>query len=789
MGRLSAALIVDADPKGLEALTYGFEGDGCRVASTGAYASVPPMLSGPGQPQLAVVVLREQAAPGVALIRGLRDSAPTRNLPLLVLGAAALEAEVRAAAPGVDFLLLPVFVRDALTAGKMLIAMHEVNPGGAPETDIEGSLSDYGLFFLVRTMIGLGRSGILHLERGNRRGEIRFSEGEVTAAQVGSLQGAAALHHLLLWEEAGLSLKLRPVVHRGTFKMRPEDLIDEAERFLRDFAHATKDLGPTRRVLVADPDKATRASDSIPAEVVPVVRLFDGQRTLSDVIEDSPFRVFDTLRIVARLQDLGILATAQEGAGAAPAKLPNGAPGARPAAAGLADWLKPAPAAVVPPGAAVPEPAVPASADPTGPLEPGAVTPAAPHGRDLRSGPSNRRKTKRERTTADLTAPRFRPLFERPSGSMSVVTPAPATGAPPAAAAPAAPAGPPVAAPAAPIPVAVASAAPSSPVPPPGTMPVATPPPGTAPLPAAPAAVAAGELRAPTPAQGTLRGELRATARASLAGPAAKATAPAAPSSVMVDEAAATGAGVAATAGGSLTPPPAPTPPPSFAPPPATVLPGSVPLTMHKAKTHAVGVVEGPSRKTNGAAPVTAPAEPAAAGGSIQLDPALMAEMAAIDLANVPPTPPPALTGAPPTTAAAPAAPAAPAAAPATATSAGRPPTGAPAAVVSFVKGEGGRAAAQARAAATAATPRAGGAQPGRPAAVAELPGPATPPPKIVANAGATVDARQAATANRRPSSEFSALESDFFAREADLFKEEEAPAESFDDLDRRRRR
>src|SRR5688572_18098821 len=108
MGRLSAALIVDADPKGLEALTYGFEGDGCRVASTGAYASVPPMLAGPSRQQLAVVVLREPAAPGVALIRGLRDSAPTRNLPLLVLGSAALEAEVRAAAPGVDFLLLPV---------------------------------------------------------------------------------------------------------------------------------------------------------------------------------------------------------------------------------------------------------------------------------------------------------------------------------------------------------------------------------------------------------------------------------------------------------------------------------------------------------------------------------------------------------------------------------------------------------------------------------------------------------------------------------------------------------
>src|SRR5205814_3842794 len=109
--------------------------------------------------------------------------------------------------------------------------------------------SEYGLFFLLRTMIGLGRSGILQIERANRRGEIRFFEGQVTAAQVGSLQGSAALHHLLLWEEAALDLKLRQVIHRGPLHQRSEDLLDEAERFLRDFAHASKNLGPIRTVL------------------------------------------------------------------------------------------------------------------------------------------------------------------------------------------------------------------------------------------------------------------------------------------------------------------------------------------------------------------------------------------------------------------------------------------------------------------------------------------------------------------------------------------------------------
>src|SRR6185436_15661872 len=194
------------------------------------------------------------------------------RVPVLMLGPPSMREEARAARA--ELLPLPVFVRDVLTAAKVLVGLPEADEN--QETELSGALSDYGLFYLLRTMLGLGRSGILQIERATRRGELRFSSGEVTAVQVGSLQGTAALHHLLLWEEAALDLKLRPVVHRGAFNQRTEDLLEEAERFLRDFAHATRNLGPTRTVLVADGERAAQAGESVPTEVVPVLRLFDG---------------------------------------------------------------------------------------------------------------------------------------------------------------------------------------------------------------------------------------------------------------------------------------------------------------------------------------------------------------------------------------------------------------------------------------------------------------------------------------------------------------------------------
>jgi hypothetical protein len=67
--------------------------------------------------------------------------------------------------------------------------------------------------------------------------------------------------------------------------------------------------------------------------VTPILRLFDGRRSIADVIEDSPTRMAETLRIVKNLLALEVIAKAGTGA---PARRPR-APSPRPAAA-AADW-------------------------------------------------------------------------------------------------------------------------------------------------------------------------------------------------------------------------------------------------------------------------------------------------------------------------------------------------------------------------------------------------------------------------------------------------------------------
>ena len=81
--------------------------------------------------------------------------------------------------------------------------------------------------------------------------------------------------------------------------MKSSEVIEECDRFLRDFAHEAKDLGFSRTVYSADAG-AVPPSSNLPSELLPVLKLFDGQRNLGQVLDDSPFRVFDSLKIIKR---------------------------------------------------------------------------------------------------------------------------------------------------------------------------------------------------------------------------------------------------------------------------------------------------------------------------------------------------------------------------------------------------------------------------------------------------------------------------------------------------------
>jgi hypothetical protein len=320
MARTSAALLVDSDLRGLESLVCGFQGVDWRSTACPA-PETALLLVKASAADILVVVAREPYEGTLTLLSQLCSNEGTRSLPLLVMGPASLRSSVldRGA---IAFLPTPVFVRDVITASRILVSLGTQHADAHNrEPKIDGPLADFGFFSIIRVMSGLLRSGVLQVERANRRGEILFSEGEITAAQVGSLQGPSAIHHLLLWEDAKIELRLHAVARRSQFNGRFDQIMDEAERFVRDYAHAIKGIGPSSSVYQKSDATLANSTGSVPSEVTPVLRLFDGRRTLTDIIDESPFRVFDTIRILTRLVDIGVL-TRRKPIGENPAPTP-----------------------------------------------------------------------------------------------------------------------------------------------------------------------------------------------------------------------------------------------------------------------------------------------------------------------------------------------------------------------------------------------------------------------------------------------------------------------------------
>ncbi|HEY0252235.1 MAG TPA: DUF4388 domain-containing protein, partial [Kofleriaceae bacterium] len=296
----SKVVVLEPDARASRQVLLGFEREGIQTVA-------PAIPSDLGTLSLGLV---NGDAPALALVGGADVSMVTRvkellaaaghDVPILFTGRGARDA---AEAAGADAVLAhPVYLRDVITISRILR-----NVPTEHREHLVGSLVETtGVYTLVRALCALGRSAVLTLVRGLRRGEIRFYQGEVTSAQVGLIHGQAAFHQLLLWTDARFDFAYEDIVRRAQIPMSPEELFEDAERFLEGVRESAELLSPSM-VLEQDTQRVHGLGKQIPTEVHGVLRMFDGHRVLADILEDSPYRTFETLRVAQKAMEAGLL--------------------------------------------------------------------------------------------------------------------------------------------------------------------------------------------------------------------------------------------------------------------------------------------------------------------------------------------------------------------------------------------------------------------------------------------------------------------------------------------------
>ncbi|HRI54999.1 MAG TPA: response regulator, partial [Pseudomonadota bacterium] len=321
-------LIVDGDTRSLRLLEVSLKQAGYRVGTATSGLDALGQLE-VEVPDILLVDTAIGEVDGFALYARLQQRPEWAHLPFIFLldGEDATQ-KLRAVQLGVsDFLTKPVFLKEALSRVELLLekqAQRGDGPAGKAPTSgrarFAGALSGTALLDLLQTM-ELGRkSGIAYCQSGRgQRAVVYFSGGVVVDAELGRLRGTEALYRILTFQGGEYRVELLTVVRPARMEMSTPGLLMEAMRFLEEWNRLCAALPPLTSALApATLGGAAGAlrPEALSVELREVLQLFDGQRSVLDVLDildqeaEPPHDLLLRLGAVAKLYAARLLTLA-----------------------------------------------------------------------------------------------------------------------------------------------------------------------------------------------------------------------------------------------------------------------------------------------------------------------------------------------------------------------------------------------------------------------------------------------------------------------------------------------
>ncbi|MDB4990168.1 MAG: response regulator receiver [Myxococcaceae bacterium] len=296
-------LLVDADPRSLRVLEVSLRKAGYSVTTCGQVDQAIELLE-LSEPDMIIADTRLPGKDGFALVSEMRARPQLAQIPLMFLSSdPSVESKVRGLELGIeDYLAKPVYIREILARVNLVMERKEREGlGRTAKTRFAGSLEDMGLVDLLQTIDLSRKSGVLKLSSGPRRGTVLFMEGRVVDAELGKLVGEAAIYRFLLWNEGRFELEFGEVRSEDKLGISTQALLMEGVRRLDEWGRLQEQLPGLMSVLELDHGEVMHRLDEIPDELNTVLRAFDGQRDLAEVLEVSGGDDLVTLMAISKL--------------------------------------------------------------------------------------------------------------------------------------------------------------------------------------------------------------------------------------------------------------------------------------------------------------------------------------------------------------------------------------------------------------------------------------------------------------------------------------------------------
>jgi CheY-like chemotaxis protein len=299
-------LLVDGDTRSLRVLEVSLRKAGFMVTAAQSVQDALEKLE-LHAPDLIISETTFPDGDGFELRRRVRATPEWSEIPFIFLTAeAAIENKIRGLELGVDdYLTKPIYIKEIVTRINILlqkrqrVRFEERRDG---RTRFAGRVHDMPVVDVIQTIEISRKSGVIQFvgERG-RQAAIYFRDGRVIDAEAGALQGEDAVYRLLTWSEGEFEVVFRTVRRREVIAMSSQALLMEGMRRLDEWSRLFEQLPPlTHRFEVDTGELAARLGD-VPDDNNRILRLFDGKRTLLEVIDSSDVGDLECLQAISRL--------------------------------------------------------------------------------------------------------------------------------------------------------------------------------------------------------------------------------------------------------------------------------------------------------------------------------------------------------------------------------------------------------------------------------------------------------------------------------------------------------
>jgi CheY-like chemotaxis protein len=313
--------LVDSDARSLRVMEVSLKKAGLAV-TTASSAAEALQIALRTTPEVVVLDTQLPDTDGFELCRRLRSDGRTSRCSVIFLSAdARAETKVKGINAGADdFLAKPVLIMEIVTRVRALLEKRETDAIARRERtgNLSGTLSNMAVVDLLQLMETGQKSGIVHLssdsERsggfvvdGEQRGTIYFRDGHVVDAHVGKLSGANAVYRMLMWNDGVFEIEFKPLTRDDVVRTSTQVLLLEGMRRIDDWSRIEGLLPPLTSKLSVDFARLGSRYGDLPEGLRPVIHLFDGKRTIFEVVDECGLDDSNVLSWIAELYREGVL--------------------------------------------------------------------------------------------------------------------------------------------------------------------------------------------------------------------------------------------------------------------------------------------------------------------------------------------------------------------------------------------------------------------------------------------------------------------------------------------------